>query len=95
MINSKIKRGIIRFYLRAQRIRTPKFLNDEFDYAENFFRHFPRPKSFIQRAKIKALKTRKCKCSPEISNNNFKNKIHYIDISFYSTIQPETYRKKK
>ena len=37
-------------FLRALRVWTLKFLNDEFDYIEKFLAQFQYPKSFIQRA---------------------------------------------
>ena len=52
--NNNIKRGIIMgFYLRAQRICSPKYLNYDFSHIENFFLY---PKYFIPFAKFKALK---------------------------------------
>ena len=50
------KRGIIiGFYLRALRICSLKYLNDEFNHIENSFLNLY-PKSFIHFAKSKALK---------------------------------------
>ena len=48
-------------------------MNDEFDSIENSSTQLQYTKSFIQYAKIKALKIHKSKCSPEIQNNNFSN----------------------
>ena len=55
--NNNTKRGIILgFYLRALRICSSKYLNDEFIHIENSFLNLQYPKSFIQFAKSKALK---------------------------------------
>ena len=55
--NNNTKRGIIiGFYLRALRICSSKYLNDEFIHIENSFLNFQYPKSFIHFAKSKALK---------------------------------------
>ena len=51
------KRGvIIGFYLRALRICSSKYLNDEFNHIENSFLNLLYLKSFIHFAKSKALK---------------------------------------
>ena len=47
---------IIGFYLRALRICSTKYLNDEFIHIENSFLNLLYPKSFIHFAKSKALK---------------------------------------
>ena len=57
---------IIDFYQRVFKIYTLEFLNDEFDYIENSFSQFHYTKSFIQHAKIKALKIHKQKGSAVI-----------------------------
>ena len=44
------------FYLRALRICSSKYLNDEFIHIENSFLNLQYPKSFIHYAKSKALK---------------------------------------
>ena len=55
--NNNTKRGIIiGFSLRALRICSSKYLNDEFNYMENTFLNLLYPKSFIHFAKSKALK---------------------------------------
>ena len=55
--NNNAKRSIIRgFYLRAIRICSSKYLNDEFIHIENSFLNLQYPKSFIHFAKSKALK---------------------------------------
>ena len=55
--NNNTKRGIIiGFYLRALRICSSKYLNDEFIHIENSFLNLQYPKSFIHYAKSKALK---------------------------------------
>ena len=55
--NNNTKRGImIGFYLRALRICSSKYLNDEFIHFENSFLKLQYPKSFIYFAKSKALK---------------------------------------
>ena len=55
--NNNTKRGIIiGFYLRALRICSSKYLNDEFIHIENSFLTLQYPKSFIHYAKSKALK---------------------------------------
>ena len=52
-----IKGGVIKgFYLRALRICSSKYLNDEFIDIENSFLNLQYPKSFIPFAKSKALK---------------------------------------
>ena len=58
--NNNTKRGIIiGFYLRALRICSSKYLNDEFNHIENSFLNLQYPKSFIHYAKSKALKIHK------------------------------------
>ena len=58
--NNNTKRGIIiGFYLRALRICSSKYLNDEFIHIENSFLSLQYPKSFIHYAKSKALKIHK------------------------------------
>ena len=59
--NNNSKRGIIIgfFYLRALRICSSKYLNDEFIHIENSFINLQYPKSFIHFAKSKALKIHK------------------------------------
>ena len=64
-INVSLHLSIL-IYLRVLWICIPKFLNDEFDNIEISFAHLQYPKSFIQHAKIKALKIYKCECSPEV-----------------------------
>ena len=55
--NNDTKRGIIiGFYLRALRICSSKYLNDEFIHIENSVLNLQYPKSFIYFAKSKALK---------------------------------------
>ena len=55
--NNNTKRGIIiGFYLRALRICSLNYLNDEFIHIENSFLNLQYPKSFIHYAKSKALK---------------------------------------
>ena len=55
--HNNIKRGIIiGFYLRALRICSLKYLNDEFNHIENSFPNLLYSKSFINFAKSKALK---------------------------------------
>ena len=55
--NNNTKRGIIiGFYLRALRICSTKYLNDEFIPIENSFLNLQYPKSFIHFAKSKAIK---------------------------------------
>ena len=54
---NKIKTGIIiGFYLRALRICSPQYLNEEFEYFEHSFKSLKYPKCFILNARIKALK---------------------------------------
>ena len=65
--NSKIKSGLtIDFHLRALKIYTYKFLQNEFHYLEKSVAQFQYLKSFIQRAKIKTPKILKI----IFSNNN-------------------------
>ena len=55
--NTNTKRGIIiGFYLRALRICSPKYLNDEFNYMKNYFLNLLKPKPFIHSAESKTLK---------------------------------------
>ena len=55
--NNNTKRGIITgFYLRALRICSSKYLNDDFIHIENSFLNLQYTKSFIHFAKSKALK---------------------------------------
>ena len=55
--NNNTKRGVIvRFYLRALRIRSPKYLNNGFNHIENSFRNLLCNKSFIHFSKSKAFK---------------------------------------
>ena len=68
--NTKIKSGIlIGFFLRALRICTPKFLDEEFEHISRSFTSLQYPIAFIQRAKSKALKIHKRKYLPNISSN--------------------------
>ena len=55
--NNNTKRGIIiGFYLRALRICSSRYLNDEFIHTENSLLNLQYPKSFIYFAKSKAFK---------------------------------------
>ena len=55
--NNNTKRGIIiGFYLRALRICSSKYLNNEFIHIENSFLNLQYPKFFIHSAKSKTLK---------------------------------------
>jgi len=69
--NTKIKSGlVIGFYLRALRICTKKFLDEEFEFIDNSFTQLQYPQSFIQRARKKAIKIHNRKHLPSIQTNN-------------------------
>ena len=55
--NNKIKKGlIISFYLRAVRICSLQYLDEEFEYIEHSLKSLKYPKFFILNARKKALK---------------------------------------
>ena len=72
--NNNTKRGIIiGFYLRALRICSSKYSNDEFIHIENSFLNLLYFKSFIHFAKSKALKIHN-KNQPRINSHSQSDK---------------------
>ena len=88
--NINTKRGIIiGFKLRALRICSPKYLDQEFNYIENPFLNILYPKLFKQFTKSKSLKMYKWNRSQTVINTN-SNKIklsnkHIILPNYSST----------
>ena len=77
----KIKSGIIiGFYLRALRICSPEYLDNEMKYIEESFTTLRYPKHFIRSARRKAYKIFKNKDNIQVINDNKNQKFRRITL---------------
>ena len=71
--NTKVKRGVlIGFYLRANRICSPEFLADEYNYIDTIFKQLKYPNFLLNQAKTRTKNILSRNETPDKNNTNRK-----------------------